>query len=73
MNAVVIFRGFQYHYLHDGQHGPGWYTYVNGCVRVKGGRPSDSEGTTGVVGTRRLRLARHPTNRIRLVSPEGTL
>jgi hypothetical protein len=35
MNAVVLFRGFQYHYLNDSQHGPGWYTYVNGYVRVK--------------------------------------
>jgi hypothetical protein len=35
MNAVVVFRGFQYHYLTEGRHGPGWYTYVNGHVRVK--------------------------------------
>jgi hypothetical protein len=35
VNAVIFFRGFQYHYLKDGQHGPGWYTYVNGHVRIK--------------------------------------
>jgi hypothetical protein len=35
MSAVVLFRGFQYHYLTDGTHGPGWYIYINGHVRVK--------------------------------------